>query len=132
MSLKITLKPHERIILGGAVVTNGNCGAVLSIANTVPILREKDIMREEEATSFCRKIYFVIQLMYVDEKNMVQHHDVYWQLVRELVAAVPTMGHYVSEMSENIINNRFYQALKIARKMIDYEEELLDYAANCH
>ncbi len=45
MALKISLKPHEKMILGGAVITNGNSmGCHLVIENKVPILREKDIL----------------------------------------------------------------------------------------
>ena len=39
MSLKITLKSNERLIVGGAVVKNGGKGTVLYIENTIPILR---------------------------------------------------------------------------------------------
>jgi flagellar protein FlbT len=89
MALKITLKPHEKMILGGAVITNGNSKGELIIENSVPILRQKDIMSEKEANSPCRRIYFVIQLMYVDEENLVTHHNTYWKLVQSLVEAAP-------------------------------------------
>ena len=61
MPLKITLKPHERMIVGGAVITNGNTRCDLLIENKVSILRQKDIMSEKDADSPCRKIYFTIQ-----------------------------------------------------------------------
>ena len=45
MALKIELKPNERVILGDCVVTNTDQRTRLVIEGTVPILREKDIMR---------------------------------------------------------------------------------------
>ena len=51
MALKITLKPNERMIIGGAVVTNGETRADFTIDNKVPLLRQKDIMSENEANS---------------------------------------------------------------------------------
>ena len=66
MALRISLKPHEKMILGGAVIANDNNAAChLIIKNRVPILREKDILSEEEANSPSRRLYFVIQLMYI-------------------------------------------------------------------
>ena len=87
MALKITLKPHERMIIGGAVVTNGDSRTQLVIENKVPLLREKDILSEREVKTPARRIYFVIQLMYVDEENLMTHHQLYWNLIEELVRA---------------------------------------------
>ena len=74
MTLKITLKPREKMIIGGAVLINGNPkNTDLIIENTVPVLRQKDILSEKDATSPCSRIYFVIQLMYIDEANLLTH-----------------------------------------------------------
>jgi flagellar biosynthesis repressor protein FlbT len=130
MALKITLKPYERVIVGGAVVTNGNTKTNLAIENDVPILREKDIMKEQDADTPCRRIYFVIQLMYVDEKSMLEHHNMYWKLVQDLLKAAPSLLGLVHQISEHILGNRYYRALKLARKLIDYEEEVVNNVRN--
>ncbi len=80
MALKITLKPHERLIIGGAVVANGDSKCSLIVENNVPVLREKDILREKDAVTPCRRIYFMIQLLYVDDKDVVEKHNIYWSL----------------------------------------------------
>jgi len=126
MPLKITLKPHERMIVGGAVITNGNAKCDLLIENKVSILRQKDIMSEKDADSPCRKIYFTIQLMYIDEENLIEHHNTYWKLVQDIVKAAPSMLALIDQISEQILNNKYYQALKLARKLIDYEQEVID------
>lgn len=126
MSLKITLKPHEKMIFGGALVTNGSNGSCdLIVENNVPILREKDIMNEEQANTPCKRIYFVIQLMYIDEKNIVTHHYSYWKLVGELLKAAPSLLGVVDLISENILGTKYYVALKLARKLIEYEEKVI-------
>lgn len=130
MALKLTLKPHEKLILGGAVLTNGNNTSEFVVENTVPVLREKDIMREEEATSPCRRIYLIIQLMYIDEKNLSAHHNTYWQLVRDLLEAAPgTMG-LIDQISWYILGNKYYQALKLTKKLIEYEQEAITHVRN--
>jgi flagellar biosynthesis repressor protein FlbT len=128
MALKIVLKPHERMIFGGTVVTNGSTKCELLIETNTSILREKDIITEEQADSPCKRLYLVIQLMYVDEKNLVCYHTAYWKLVRELVDAAPSVLGMIDQISEHILSNEYYQALKLVKKLIEYEQEVLQNA----
>jgi len=125
MALKITLKPHERIILGGAVVTNGDSKCELLVENKVTLLREKDILREEEADSPSKRIYFVVQLMYIDKQNLANHHKTYWHLVKDVVQAAPSTIGLIDQISEHIVGGQYYQALKLAGKLIEYEQEVM-------
>ncbi len=127
MALKIVLKPHERMIIGGAVVANGKAKCELLVENNVPILREKDILNEANADSPCRRIYFVVQLMYLDNKNLVKYQELYWKLVHDLVQAVPSVLGVIDQISEHILAERYYQALKLAKKLMNYEQEVLTY-----
>lgn len=125
MALKISLKPHERVIIGGAVIANGGTRSDLVVENNVPILREKDIMGIKDADSPCRRIYFSIQLMYVDEKNLTEHHRTYWELVKDVMDAAPSTRSLINEISDHVLRSRYYQALKLTRKLIDYEQEVI-------
>jgi flagellar protein FlbT len=127
MSLKLRLKPDEKIIIGGAVLQNGPKASEFIVENTVPILRQKDIMAERDAVSPARRVYFVIQLMYIDRENQVDYHTRYWDLVKDILAAAPSTKPYVDRISEQIVSGDFYQALKFTRKLITYEEELLSH-----
>ncbi len=126
MALKITLKPHERMIVGGAVVSNGDARSSLIIENNVPILREQDILSEKKAITPCTRIYFVIQLMYVDEKNLAEHHTLYWRLVKDVVQAAPSTMPLIEQINELILSSKYYQALKKAKKLIEYEQEVVN------
>ncbi|HTZ39801.1 MAG TPA: flagellar biosynthesis repressor FlbT [Syntrophales bacterium] len=127
MALKISLKPDERIIIGGAVLRNGGTRSDLVIENSVPVLREKDIMGLADANSPCRRIYFAIQLMYVDEKNIEEHRATYWQLVRDVTHAAPSTISLIDQISEQILHNRYYQALKLTNQLIDYEQGVMNH-----
>jgi flagellar protein FlbT len=131
MSLKLSLKPHERMIIGGAVVRNGSKHTDLFIENNVPTLRQKDIMSQEQAVSPCQQIYFTIQLMYIDidEKNMKNYHQLYWEQIKDVLQAAPSTIALIDRISGLILESRYYQALKQARKLIDYEEELIKNAS---
>ena len=129
MALKITLKPRERLIVGGAPITiirNGESTNDLIIENKIPVLiRGKDIMLEHDATSPCRRIYFVIQLMYVDGTNLMEYHSIYWKLVQSVIHAAPSTLDFLDRISEYLFQNKYYQALKVTRQLIDYEHELM-------
>lgn len=128
MPLRISLKANERLIVGGAVVRNGQSRCDLLIENDVPILRGKDVLSVDEAQSPCRRIYFAIQLMYVDPARLAEHTQLYWQLVREVAEASPSSVPLLTEISELIGLEHHYQALRVARRLIAYEEELIDHA----
>lgn len=132
MSLKIRLKSNEKILIGHAVVRNGDKAAEIFIENSVPILREKEIMREDGATSPCRRLYFLVQLMYVDGENLVSYHHDYWELVKEIIAAAPSTKPLIEEISSDILELDYYHALKTAKKLIGYEEKLLEQVTTSH
>ena len=129
MSLILTLKPGERVILGGAVIKNGPAVAHLQIENRVTLLRQKDILTESEATTPCKKIYLVVQLMYIGDGLTSELAQLYWDLVRDVLAAAPSTNDLISQISAYIVESSFYPALKIAKKLISYEEELIEHAA---
>ena len=130
MALKITLKPNEKVIVGGAVVTNGNAkNSSLIIENNVPVLRQKDILSDKDATSHCSRIYFIIQLMYIDPENMTDHQQIYWKLIGDLLDAVPRLITHIDEINEHILIGNYYRALKLAGQLIEYEQEVLKHAA---
>ncbi len=130
MALKITIKPHERLIIGGAVIQNGNLKSELIIENNVPILRAKDIMSLHEADSPCKRIYFAIQLMYVDQENLAEHHKLYWELVRDVSEAAPSRKPVLQEISNDVLNGHYYKALKLTRSLIAYEQEAMEHVRN--
>lgn len=128
MALKVTLKPGERVIIGGAVITNGDSTTNLIISNTVPVLRQKDIITQEQADTPSKRIYLAIQLMYVDGVNLSTHHNTYWSLVRDVLKAAPGTLPLIDRMNDFILGGRYYNALKGAKKLIEYEEEAIGHA----
>jgi flagellar protein FlbT len=130
MALKLSLKPHEKVIIGEAVLVNGPTTATIMVENNVPILREKDILTEAEATSYCEKIYLLVQLMYLGEEPNPELASLYSALASELQEAVPSTKDLISSITGDILNGKYYQALKRAQQLIQHEEELLSHAAD--
>jgi flagellar biosynthesis repressor protein FlbT len=126
MGLKVELKPGERIIVGESVITNDDQRTRLVIDGNAPILREKDILTAETADTPCKKIYLAVQLMYL-ARNPREHHDLYFSLVNEVIAAAPSTLPYLNRMNNEILTGSFYKALKEAQQLLRYEEELLSH-----
>lgn len=131
MALKLSLKPHERLVIGGAVITNGPTKTEFVVENKVPILRHKHIIGPNEANTPAKRIYFAIQLMYVDGEHLADHHKLYWELVHDFLGALPRSIGVIDQLNEFIVQNKFYDALKLARELINFEEEVLERAKQC-
>lgn len=124
MGLKVELKPGERIIIGDSVVTNDDQRTRLVIEGDAPILREKDIMTVEAADTPCKKIYLVVQLMYLS-RDPKTHHELYFTLMKETLGAAPSTKAYFERINNQILTGNIYKALKETQLLIEYEKELL-------
>ena len=133
MALKIELKPNERILLGGCVVSNTDQRARLLIEGTLPILREKDIMSLGRADTLAKLIYLAVQFIYTARRPR-DHHALYYRLSGEFLKAAPSAKPYIEAINNRILTGETYKALKEARKLIAYEKEHLDmhYASNAY
>ena len=127
MALKVELKPNERILIGESVITNCNQRSWLVIDGTSPILREKDILTATSANTPAKRIYLAVQLMYTSREPQ-RHHDTYFSLVRDIAQAAPSTWGHIQSINNHILTGEMYKALKEARKLIAYEEELLSNA----
>jgi flagellar protein FlbT len=126
MALKVELKPHERIIIGSCVITNTDQRARLLIdGDNIPILREKDILTPETADTPAKLIYLAVQLMYISPDARA-NHGTYFNLIRDLVTAVPSAWPLIEGINNHILNGDLYLALKETKKLVAYEKQLLD------
>lgn len=129
MPLTVELKPGERVVVGKAVIRNGDQRARLFIEGDAPILREKDILTAATADTPAKKICLAVQLMYLQE-DISNHREIYFTLVREFIAAAPSSLPIVTEMNNCILSDDLYKAVKGARQLIAYEEELIAHATS--
>ncbi len=127
MGLVIDLKPGEKILIGDAVITNDSQRTRLHIAGDAAILREKDVMQEEDSDTPCKKIFFLIQCMYL-ARNPREYHKKYFELVREVQHASPSSAFFFMQINEKIIEGTYYKALKLGKELIAHEKELIEHA----
>ena len=124
MALVIDLKPNEKVIIGNAVITNDSQKTRLHINGDAPILREKDVLKEEDADTPCKQVYFIIQLMYL-ANDPTDHYDEYFRTIRNIKKAEPSTGERFNTINPHILEGAYYKALKETKKLIEYEKELM-------
>ncbi|MGC2855641.1 flagellar biosynthesis repressor FlbT [Novispirillum sp. DQ9] len=127
MALKIKLKPHEKAIINGAVIQNGPRAAEFIVKNFAQILREPEVMQEQDATTPAKRTYFSAQLMLLDPENVERYRPVFDGFLKDLKGALtnPEMLAKLATAGEAVAQNNYYQALRQLRDVIEYESVLL-------
>ena len=129
MALVISLKPNEKLIISGAVIQNGDLQTRFRVENTVSVLREKDILKENEADTPAKRLYFLIQLVYIDEPDRAGYERHFWAGIREFIQAAPSAGRLIHDICDSFLDKQYYRSLKAAKKLIQYESRLLSRAS---
>ena len=132
MALKLTLKPGEKLVVNGAVLQNGDRRSSLVIQNRASILRERDIMRPEDADTPMRRIYFAVMMMYLDDRSEKQFYDEFVQRMSEFMNAISTPEALAEcvEIIQLVHGKQFYKALLACKKLYPFEEARLNYVAS--
>ena len=127
MPLKLSLKPGEKFVLNGAVVQNGDRRGVLVLQNKASVLREKDIMQQEQANTPARRIYFPVMMMYLDESGAERYYDEFVRRMSEFMGVIrnPVVLADCVDVSKYCMEREYYKALMLCRKLIEYEDERL-------
>ena len=131
MPLKLSLKPHEKFVLNGAVLMNGDRRASLVIENKASILREKDIMQSEEADTPIKRIYFPIMMMYLDAEASQAYYEEFVTRMTEFMSAIGNREALTLcvEISRDVLQGQYYRALMKCRKLFEFEQLRLNYVS---
>ena len=76
-----------------------------------------------------KRIYLAVQLMYTS-RNPATYHELYFRLVREITQAAPSMWPLIESINNQILSGELYKALREVKKLITYEQELLEHASH--
>ena len=128
MPLRLMLKPHEKVFIGGAVIVNGDNRTELTLLNDVAVLRQSDILTEATADTPCRRLYLLVQLMYMDPPNLVDYHAKFWHQASEVLDKVPDGADLVGSIGKEVTLGNYYRGLKLGKKLIMLEKESKHHA----
>jgi flagellar protein FlbT len=129
MPLKLSLKPGEKFVLNGAVLTNGDKRTSLVIQNKACVLREKDILQPEDANTPARRIYLAIMMMYLDGEASHEPYNEFALRMTEFMGAIHTASilSMCVDISRDVAQGNYYKALIACRKLFEPERERLAY-----
>jgi len=127
MPLKISLKPGEKFVLNGAVIENGDRRATLVLQNKASVLREKDILHENEVTTPATRIYFPVMMMYLSSSPDDGLYNEFVMRMNEFMGAIsnPDVLADCVAISRDVMAGEYYKALMRCRKLMAYEKERL-------
>ena len=125
--LAVKLKPGERLVVNGAVLHNGNTRNVIYFANRASILRERDVMQEEQAVTPTSRVYFIVQLMLLNPDEADNLPATFEQLMTPLLRTFksPPILKALTDCAYWVGAHDYYKALAALRPVLDYEAKLL-------
>ena len=120
--LRITLRDGEKAIINGAVIRAVG-RTQFAVENKVAILRGREVMQPEEATTPARQLYFAAMLAYIDPANRTRHQDSVVALVGTLIATLTTPEARTAciAFANDMAQGDYYKALSAARELIGFE-----------
>lgn len=127
MALKLSLKPDEKLVINGAVIANADRRTTLIVHNKASILREKDIMQEENVDTPAKRIYFPIMLMYMDQGETDKYYEEFVLRMTEFMSVITTPAAIENcvKISRDVMDRNYYRALINCKKLLAFEEERL-------
>lgn len=128
MPLKIQLRPKERVIINGAVIEgHSDSRTEITVMNKVMIMRQKHIISEQDADTPSKRLYFALQMMYIDPESIDDYRERYTTFHKDLsdTVSLPTLVESLNLIENAVKGGNFYDAMKICRELIKVEAELL-------
>jgi flagellar protein FlbT len=127
MPLKIQLKPQERVIINGAVIEgHPESRTEIVVLNNASVMRQKHILQESETDTPCKRLYFALQMLYIDEDNRANYIDSFKKFHKDLedTFTLPPIREALRLINVSVSDGKYYDALKICRDLIKVEAEL--------
>lgn len=125
--LVLKLGPHERVLINGAVIENGDRRSRLAIMTpNANILRLRDAIHPEEANTPVRRVCYLAQLVLSGDADPAETQ-------RKLLRGIEQLSQVLTDhdsrtqlaaASRAVLDDQHYQALKALRSLLPREERL--------
>lgn len=125
-SLRIFLRPGEKVFLNGAVL-RADRKVSLEVLNDVSFLLESHVLQADQTTTPLRQLYFIIQAILINPADAADARRLYRQSYAALAVAVTDrqMIDGLAAIDACMQDERTFEALKIIRQMYPIEQEIL-------
>lgn len=120
--LILKLRPNEQLLINGVVVENGDRRAMLRVRTEgANILRLRDAMRPEDATTPEKRAYYAAQLAIAGELTPAQAQMLIEQALAELDADAPAT--FRDDIMTRAEAGEFYKVMCLIRDTPEAEPE---------
>jgi flagellar biosynthesis repressor protein FlbT len=126
--LVLKLGPHERVLINGAVIENGDRRSRLAIMTpNANILRLRDAIHPEEVNTPVRRVCYIAQLVLSGDADP---EEARMQLLRGIEQLSQVFLDHDSRIQLNlatagVLEGQHYQTLKALRSLLPREERLM-------
>ncbi len=126
--LVLKLGPHERVLINGAVIENGEKRSRLAVMTpNAHILRLRDAIHPEEVTTPVRRVCYIAQLVLSGDADAGEAR---LQLLRGIEQLSQVLTDHDSRQqltlaSRAVLDDQHYQVLKALRSLLPREERLM-------
>ena len=126
--LLLKLGPHERVLINGAVIENGEKRSRLSVVTpNAHILRLRDAIPPDEAKTPVRRVCYMAQLVLSGDASADDMRLSVLRAIEQLsqVLVDPDSRTQLAAASRAVLDGQYYGALKSLRALLPREERLL-------
>ena len=114
--LVLKLAPHERVLINGAVIENGDKRSRLAIMTpNANILRLRDAIHPEEVNTPVRRVCYIAQMVLSGDAKPAEAKIQMMRGVEQLSQALTDHDSraQLSAATEALVDDQFYQVLKV-------------------
>ena len=125
-TLKISLKPNEKIYINGAVVKVDRKVSI-EFLNDVQFLLENHVLQAEQASTPLRQLYFVTQIILMSPDNASEATAMFRRSLPLMIASFsdPEITGTLKHIDRMVGEGHVYEALKAIRGLYPLERKAL-------
>ncbi len=125
-TLKISLKPNEKIYLNGAVIRVDR-KVTLELLNDVQFLLESHVLQMDEANTPLRQLYFNLQVMLMNPSGADDAYALFRRSLPLMLASYsdPEINGALKHVDRMVGEGHIYEALKAIRALYPLELKAL-------
>ncbi|RTM00175.1 MAG: flagellar biosynthesis repressor FlbT [Hyphomicrobiales bacterium] len=126
-TLKISLKPNEKIYINGAVIRVDR-KVTIELMNDVQFLLESHVIQADQASTPLRQLYFIVQIMLINPAGAVEARDMFRRSLPMLIASFgnPDICKGLKQIDRMVGEDEIYEALKAIRALYPLERTALE------
>jgi len=125
-TLKISLKPNEKIYLNGAVIRVDR-KVTIELLNDVQFLLESHVLQIDEASTPLRQLYFILQVMLMNPTGANDAYEMFRRSLPLMIASFsdPEIAGTLKHIDRMVGEGHVYEALKAIRGLYPLEHKAL-------